>query len=185
MFKVDLPEPGPMYTYTTCCECDKLRTINAELTRQLAVERASVDELARHSQDLAQELVEARKFQKLSAKSYDANVADYEALETERASLEADCDFANCRASECADELAEIEAQRDAAITAISEEGRKRGEVEAKLTALVESERESCAKIAEKYEPDEKQDYIMYASKEIRFRSNAAIKAAVDAAKVN
>jgi hypothetical protein len=50
--------------------------------------------------------------------------------------------------------------------------------LEAKLAALVESERESCAKIAEKYEPDEKQDYIMYASKEIRFRSKAAIKAA-------
>jgi sulfite reductase beta subunit-like hemoprotein len=68
MFKVDLPEPGPIYTYTTCCECDKLRTINADLTRQLTVERKSVDELARHSQDLAQELVEALEAKLTAAK---------------------------------------------------------------------------------------------------------------------
>ena len=29
-------------------------------------------------------------------------------------------------------------------------------------------EREECAKIAERYEPDEKQDYVLYASSDIR-----------------
>jgi len=32
------------------------------------------------------------------------------------------------------------------------------------------AEREACALIAEKYEPDEKQDYITYASRDIRNR---------------
>ena len=31
-------------------------------------------------------------------------------------------------------------------------------------------EREACAKIAEKYEPDEKLDYVTYASRDIRLR---------------
>ena len=34
-------------------------------------------------------------------------------------------------------------------------------------------EREECAKIAEKYEPDEKLDYVTYASREIRLRCAA------------
>jgi hypothetical protein len=32
------------------------------------------------------------------------------------------------------------------------------------------AEREECAKIAEKYEPDEKPDYVTYASRDIRSR---------------
>lgn len=33
------------------------------------------------------------------------------------------------------------------------------------------AEREACARIAERYEPDEKQDYVTYASRDIRSRA--------------
>jgi len=41
------------------------------------------------------------------------------------------------------------------------------------LEDALKLEREECAKIAEKYEPDEKLDYVTYASREIRLRCAA------------
>jgi len=41
------------------------------------------------------------------------------------------------------------------------------------LEGALKLEREECAKIAEKYEPDEKLDYVTYASREIRLRCAA------------
>jgi hypothetical protein len=37
---------------------------------------------------------------------------------------------------------------------------------------MVEFEREACAKVAERFEPDEKTSYVTYASTAIRARSN-------------
>ena len=37
------------------------------------------------------------------------------------------------------------------------------------------AEREACAKIVERYEPDEKLDYVDYASNDIRSRSNVEV----------
>lgn len=39
--------------------------------------------------------------------------------------------------------------------------------------AATEAEREACANVARKYEPDERCSGVMYASDEIRMRSNA------------
>jgi hypothetical protein len=53
-----------------------------------------------------------------------------------------------------------------------AEIARLEAEVERLKLAII-NEREECAKISEKYEPDEKQDYIIYASREIRSRNQA------------
>ena len=48
--------------------------------------------------------------------------------------------------------------------------------VEAECKALIEAavlaEREACAKVAERFEPDEKTSYVTYASTAIRARGN-------------
>ena len=55
-------------------------------------------------------------------------------------------------------------------------QGKSYAELEARVKVLEDAlklEREECAKIAEKYEPDEKLDYVTYASREIRLRCAA------------
>jgi len=45
-------------------------------------------------------------------------------------------------------------------------------EYKAQIDAAVLEEREACAKVAERFEPDEKTSYVTYASTAIRARGN-------------
>ena len=46
-------------------------------------------------------------------------------------------------------------------------------EYKAQIEAAVLAEREACAKVAERFEPDEKTSYVTYASTAIRARGQA------------
>jgi hypothetical protein len=63
--------------------------------------------------------------------------------------------------SKVAERVAEFRAEVEGEMDALRAENER-------LQKAILIEREDCAKIAEKYEPDEKQDYITYASREIR-----------------